>query len=353
MLNSHTNEVAILKTNPEGYFESPVQKGLLYIAKAMMPDYLDDCLTFRFQPGDTATAWSIPRDLLLDKYVVNKVFKIENIYYDLDKWYIRPDAQPALDNLVRNMKQSPISIELSSHTDSRASDEYNMELSFKRAESAVRYLTLNGIDPARITAKGYGETMLVNQCKNGVPCSEAEHQANRRTEFKITSVETRETGKESGDLSLFIEGDIIPVQLLEPGFFKGCLEYEKTLEKEEIPGRILENERVPVPQPFNQEPPVTEPEANQSNVMGETFFTIQIYAVEKPADRSKLDFKGEEPVLEKEIGQYIKYFTGKFDSFERAVAERKRLQAKFPGCFIVGFIEGEVIPASDLKKILN
>ena len=78
-------------------------------------------------------------------------------------------------------------IELSSHTDSRAPDDYNMALSQRRAASAVAYLVSKGITKNRMIAKGYGETRLVNKCANGVPCSEAEHQLNRRTEVKILS----------------------------------------------------------------------------------------------------------------------------------------------------------------------
>ncbi len=76
-------------------------------------------------------------------------------------------------------------IELGSHTDSRGKDSYNLTLSQKRAESAVQYIISKGIDKNRITAKGYGETQLVNKCANGINCSDEEHQLNRRTEFKI------------------------------------------------------------------------------------------------------------------------------------------------------------------------
>ncbi|MNY48356.1 Photosystem I chlorophyll a apoprotein A2 [compost metagenome] len=76
-------------------------------------------------------------------------------------------------------------IELGSHTDSRGSDSYNLQLSQKRAESAVAYIVSKGIDQKRITAKGYGETKPVNHCVNGTKCSDAEFQLNRRTEFAI------------------------------------------------------------------------------------------------------------------------------------------------------------------------
>ncbi len=132
---------------------------------------------------------SMEVNLLLEKIIINKPIVLENIYYDLDKWNIRPDAAIELDKLINILNDNPkIVIELGSHTDSRAPDSYNMALSDRRAKSAADYIVKKGgIDSSRITGKGYGETMLVNQCKNKVRCSEAEHQKNRRTEFKVVS----------------------------------------------------------------------------------------------------------------------------------------------------------------------
>src|ERR1041385_4624817 len=123
----------------------------------------------------------------VEPVVVEKVYTVPNIYYDYDKADIRADAAVQLDSVAQVLKMNPnIKIELMSHTDSRGTAEYNQKLSQRRAESAVKYLTKKGIDKSRMTAKGYGETMLTNQCTDGAACSEAEHQANRRTEFKVT-----------------------------------------------------------------------------------------------------------------------------------------------------------------------
>ncbi len=129
--------------------------------------------------------------LELERIIVNKPIVLENIYYDLDKFNIRPDAAAGLDKLVTIMNDNPaITIELSSHTDSRAKDHYNDVLSQKRADAAVNYIISHGIAASRITAKGYGERQLVNDCANGVECSEEQHQQNRRTEFKVTSFQS-------------------------------------------------------------------------------------------------------------------------------------------------------------------
>jgi len=122
----------------------------------------------------------------VDKIQVGKVFVLDNIFYDLNKSNIRTDAAIELDKLVVVMTENPtLKIELSSHTDSRGSDPYNMALSSRRAKEAVEYIVSKGISPDRLEAKGYGETKLINRCSNGVKCSKAEHQANRRTEVKI------------------------------------------------------------------------------------------------------------------------------------------------------------------------
>ncbi|MFD2557304.1 OmpA family protein [Sphingobacterium tabacisoli] len=119
---------------------------------------------------------------------VGHKFVLENIYYDFDKYNIRKDAAVILDQLVRTLRDNPtLRIELSSHTDSRGTHRYNDVLSQRRAESAVNYIVSRGIERDRLVAKGYGERRLVNRCADGVKCSAAEHQANRRTEVEVLS----------------------------------------------------------------------------------------------------------------------------------------------------------------------
>ncbi len=119
----------------------------------------------------------------------NEKIRIDNIYYAYNDYHIvYEDAKKALDYLYGIMAQYPdMVIELGSHTDARGADAYNMKLSQKRAEAAREYLIGKGIKGERIKAQGYGETQILNQCKNGVKCTDEEHQQNRRTEFKILS----------------------------------------------------------------------------------------------------------------------------------------------------------------------
>ena len=115
-----------------------------------------------------------------------KMIKTNPIYFDLNDDSIRSDAALELDKVVAIMVKYPlIKLEVKSHTDSRAPGNYNMNLSNKRAKSTISYIISNGINPDRVSGKGYGETELINKCKNGVKCSEEEHQFNRRTEFIV------------------------------------------------------------------------------------------------------------------------------------------------------------------------
>ena len=161
----------------------------------------DDIYCFRkIRKSEQKPTDSIPKPSLaiqpppvipsMDTLKINKSYRLENIFYNFDKWDIRADAKPSLDKLVGIMKEYPISIELGSHTDCRGSEAYNLELSQKRAESAVQYIISQGISITRIVAKGYGKSQLINQCNcaEGVACTEKEHQENRRTEFRITSI---------------------------------------------------------------------------------------------------------------------------------------------------------------------
>lgn len=125
-------------------------------------------------------------DFKMVKNLLGKKIVIDNIYFDVNKHDIRPDAAIELDKIVKVMNENPeIIIELSSHTDSRGSDKYNLALSDRRAKASASYIVSRGIPKSRIYGVGKGEKELMNQCKNGVVCTEELHQKNRRTEFKI------------------------------------------------------------------------------------------------------------------------------------------------------------------------
>jgi len=126
--------------------------------------------------------------VLLDSIDTSIEYRIDDIYYDYNKWDIRPDAAKVLDNLVKLLIDNPgLTIELGSHTDCRGTDEYNQKLSENRAKSVVKYCTLRDISPKRLTFKGYGESSPAVQCVCE-ECSEEQHQKNRRTVFKVIDI---------------------------------------------------------------------------------------------------------------------------------------------------------------------
>jgi outer membrane protein OmpA-like peptidoglycan-associated protein len=119
-----------------------------------------------------------------------KTLRIPIIYFDLDKSFIREDAAFELAKVLIVLQENPtMKIAIGSHTDSRQTNAYNRALSDRRAKATKAWLVSKGVKADRLTAKGYGETQLVNHCADGVSCTEQEHQANRRSEFIIIAIE--------------------------------------------------------------------------------------------------------------------------------------------------------------------
>ncbi|WP_317172782.1 OmpA family protein [Echinicola salinicaeni] len=174
-------------TNEDGEYDFVLGEETVYDIEGKKTDYISAELKGLSTKGLRLFAdTTIRKDLYLDKIEIGKTIELENIYYDFDKWDIRDDAALELDKLVKILDDNPtMKIELNSHTDSRGSDSYNQILSEKRAQSAVDYIISRGVSRVRIEAKGYGESRLLNQCDDGVECTDEEHQDNRRTEFTI------------------------------------------------------------------------------------------------------------------------------------------------------------------------
>lgn len=115
---------------------------------------------------------NITKIITLSEVKIDTAYRLNGIYFDLDKTDIRPGSEADLNYLVKLLNDNPTWIvELSSHTDSRGNDKYNMNLSQRRSQSVVQYLTQKGVDKERMLAKGYGETRQVNRCADGVKCT--------------------------------------------------------------------------------------------------------------------------------------------------------------------------------------
>lgn len=167
-------------TDANGTYKFEVPSGCDYSIEALKDNL--GTMGSKVKGGETSEA-------NITMFEKGDVIKIDNIYYDLNKWNIRPDATEELNKLVGLMNKYPkMRIEFGSHTDSRSSTKYNKTLSTKKAQEAVAYIVKQGVSAKRIIAAGYGESKLVNKCKDGTPCSEEEHQQNRRTEIKILSL---------------------------------------------------------------------------------------------------------------------------------------------------------------------
>ncbi len=212
--NTADTSVLVLSKHPSHTFNYTFEQGNHYTVMIRKEGYftkrleafvnVDGCIMCfegidEIQPGQPGIADNLTAghhmgvlvaNVELEEIRVGEAIKIENIYYNLGKSEIRDDAKKPLDNLIHVLKNNPsLMVELGSHTDSQGNDESNYKLSSERAQSAVEYILDNSnIRKGRIQARGYGETDLVNGCKNGVKCSDRKHQQNRRTELKIVGI---------------------------------------------------------------------------------------------------------------------------------------------------------------------
>ncbi|MDI1355201.1 MAG: OmpA family protein [bacterium] len=185
--NKTANVKEKIYSGKNGLYRIRLRPNSQYTVKASKPMFFQRTSPITVSSMGKKVSESFTANFELEAMIVEKPIVLNNIYYDLDKWEIKPEAMIELDKLAEVLVENPrVNIELSSHTDSRAGDEYNLVLSDKRAKAAVHYLVEHkGIDAKRLKWKGYGEKMLLNKCSNNVPCTEEEHQLNRRTEFKV------------------------------------------------------------------------------------------------------------------------------------------------------------------------
>lgn len=192
----------------DGSFRFKLGRGVKYVMKAGAEGYLNVKQEFESDSSEEDAEYGI--DFVLT--AINKPQVLENIFYDFDKATLRAESKTSLDELVKIMNENPnITIEMGSHTDRKGSDEYNLNLSERRAKSVVDYLINNGIDADRLVPKGYGETepkTVTKRIHKDYPQfeegtiltedfiltlspedQEAADQINRRTEFKVLSID--------------------------------------------------------------------------------------------------------------------------------------------------------------------
>lgn len=207
LYDAQHNPVTLGTTDSAGLYSFNVECGKIYILKAEKEHYTPKEVTIAIpqESGEThlpiaqvkpdPVAQPLVRVPVADEPKVKvgddlaKTFGIKQIYFDLGKYNIRPDAAVQLGKIISFMNEYPTAkIDIRSHTDCRASDKYNDTLSENRAKAIIEYLVGSGIDISRLTGRGYGERQLVNKCADGVKCTEEEHQQNRRSEFIIVEI---------------------------------------------------------------------------------------------------------------------------------------------------------------------
>lgn len=184
-------------SNAEGKFFFNLEPHCCYVVKASKKGYFTATTNFCTKGlylSDTLTAeinmpalMSIGGKSILD---TNSVFVVDNIYHEYDRADIKIESSLGLQTLLTLLKNNTeLAIEIRSHTDARGSENYNFSLSERRAKAIADYLISNGIAQSRLTYKGVGEGQLLNNCNDGVPCSEEQHLQNRRTEFRAIKLQ--------------------------------------------------------------------------------------------------------------------------------------------------------------------
>lgn len=173
-------------TGRAGRYEFFTINGCDYTLEAAKVRYVANARSKAKPTKKVVAARAVTVNPSLNLWKGGNVVTADNIYYNYGQMNIRPDAARELDKLVATLKKNPqLVIALHAHTDSRGDAENNRAVSQRRANEVADYLALKGIARWRMKAKGYGESMPINECKDGVTCTEAEYQKNRRTEFKI------------------------------------------------------------------------------------------------------------------------------------------------------------------------
>jgi len=183
-INKETGEITKVKTDEKGQIKTKLLRNQDYQIKSKRDGYHNNVmdLSTRIKGKEMKADVSMKVIELAKHLNIN----MEYVKFAYDKWFLTPQFRGELDKIATYLKENPdVKIELSSYTDCRGSEEYNMKLSEKRTQSCLKYLTSKGVDKDRMIGKWFGESQLVNNCKDDVPCTEEQHKENRRTEFVV------------------------------------------------------------------------------------------------------------------------------------------------------------------------
>lgn len=257
-------------------------------------------------------------NIMLKKMVLNEVMKMDNIYYDLGKSTLRPEAFLPLDDLAKMMFDNPqLVVELSSHTDSRGSEKTNLELSQRRAASVVEYIKARVPNlGTRMEAKGYGESRPLNSCVDGVECSEELYQQNRRTELSVIDILVEDPGTVRSLASMMQERNFDLI------LDANSQAYADDVARKEVYHRA-------------------EASIPQSMTMSYAGYKIQLLEKEGDLSTNHFIFYEYDQVFVDVLKQNLYAFLiGDFKNYETAVQELKKYQQQYPKAQIVEYNNG-------------
>lgn len=189
VIDESNEEISSVVTDTEGKYTVALNCNQGNFVRASMEGFIPSEEYFGKSKGEPKTV-----DFLLERNTVSagfgddlsKLLQLSTIYFDYNKYNIRKDSEIEVEKVIAAMEKYPsLKMQVNAHTDSRGKDSYNLWLSKKRAEATVNYMVNKGIAKNRLSSEGFGETKLINQCANGVECSKAQHELNRRSEFII------------------------------------------------------------------------------------------------------------------------------------------------------------------------
>lgn len=190
LLDEKFEVISKQNTDAKGFYSFEVECGKGYYIRTSKEDFetIENKIIVPNESGKTTLPITQKKNVkvITLKDDIAKMLNIKIIYFDLDKSFIREDAKVELAKVLEVMLQYPtLKIDVRSHTDSRQTHKYNEKLSDRRVKATIAWLVQEGIATERLSGRGYGETQLINQCADGVKCSEEEHQLNRRSEFIV------------------------------------------------------------------------------------------------------------------------------------------------------------------------
>ena len=219
-VNTVTSEEIRIHTDPDGSYVYCLPCNQDFTMYAVKNGIYAPTQIISFKPEDCGEGKEYVQDFTFPvdpgtSLVEGDIIELPNIYFNFNDAGIRRDAERDLEVVLQMMQNAPdMAIELGSHTDARGSSSYNQNLSQRRSNSVRKWLTNRGIGEGRTAAVGYGETRIRNGCTNGTPCTESEHQQNRRTEFKIISLDNPLLGQSQQKLNYgFSQQKNVPVNV--------------------------------------------------------------------------------------------------------------------------------------------